>query len=120
MGIFLAVIVTIIFPPVLLFGFFVVNPREEVVILRFGKYVTTLKTQGIRWRHPVGRILKRISTRDTTLDISTTTVVERNGNPILISAVVVYRVENSYKAALDVESYKRFIADHVHIGRLQW
>ncbi len=78
----LVVFVTIIFPPILLFGFFVVNPRQEIVILRFGKYVTTLKTQGIRWIHPVGRALKRISTRDTTLDIATTTVVERNGNPM--------------------------------------
>ena len=34
-----------------------------------------------------------------------------NGNPILISAVVVYRVENSYKAALDVENHNRFIED---------
>ena len=111
MEIFLVVFVTLIFPPILLFGFFVVNPREEMVILRFGKYVTTLKTQGIRWIHPVGRSLKRISTRDTTLDIATTTVVERNGNPIQISAVVVYRVDESKKAALDVENHNRFIED---------
>ena len=102
MELFLVVFVTIIFPPILLFGFFVVNPREEMVILRFGKYVTTLKSQGIRWIHPVGRTLKRIPTRDTTLDIATATVVERNGNPIQISAVVLYRVEDTYKAAIDV------------------
>ena len=111
MEMFLVLLVTILFPPVLLFGFFVVNPREEIVVLRFGKYVTTLKTQGIRWIHPVGRALHRISTRDTTLDIATTTVVEKNGNPIEISAVVLYRVEDTYKAALHVESYKEFIAD---------
>ena len=52
MEIFLVLLVTVIFPPILLFGFFVVNPREEMVILRFGKHVTTLKTQGIRWIHP--------------------------------------------------------------------
>ncbi len=111
MELFLVVLVTVFFPPILLFGFFVVNPREEIVVLRFGKFVTTLTSQGIRWIHPVGRALKRISTRDTTLDIATTTVVERNGNPIQISAVVVYRVEDSYKAALDVEDHNRFIED---------
>lgn len=111
MELFLVVLVTIIFPPILLFGFFVVNPREEIVVLRFGKYVTTFKTQGIRWIHPVGRHLHRISTRDTTLDIETTTVVEVNGNPIEISAVVVYRVEDTYKAALHVENYREFIED---------
>jgi hypothetical protein len=111
MELFLVLLVTVFFPPILLFGFFVVNPREEIVVLRFGNFVTTLTSQGIRWIHPVGRALKRISTRDTTLDIATTTVVERNGNPIQISAVVVYRVEDSYKAALDVEDHNQFIED---------
>lgn len=108
---FLVIAVSIIFLPILLFGFFVVNPREEIVVLRFGKYVATINTQGIRWIHPVGRALHRISTRDTTLDIATTTVVEKNGNPIEISAVVLYRVQDTYKAALHVESYRNFIAD---------
>jgi len=111
MEMFLVILVTILFPPILIAGFFIVNPRQEIVVLRFGKYVRTIKNQGINWIHPVGRSLRRIPTRDTTLDISTTTVVERNGNPIQISAVVVYRVEDSYKAALDVDSYHRFIQD---------
>jgi regulator of protease activity HflC (stomatin/prohibitin superfamily) len=111
MEVFLVVLVTLIFPPILLFGFFVVNPREELVALRFGKYVTTFKTQGIRWIHPVGRNLIRISTRDTTFDIMATTVVEYNGNPIEISAVIVYRVADTYKAALHVEDYRKFITD---------
>lgn len=111
MEIFLVIAVTICFPPILIFGFFVVNPREEMVILRFGKYVTTLKNEGIRWIHPVGRSLRRIPTRDLTLHIERATVVERNGSPIQISAVLVYRVENTRKAALDVEDFNQFITD---------
>jgi regulator of protease activity HflC (stomatin/prohibitin superfamily) len=111
MELFLVILFTVIFPPILLFGFFVVPPRQEIVVLRFGKYVTTLRTQGIRWIHPVGRTLHRISVRDATLDISATTVVERNGNPIEISAVILYRVEDTLKAALHVEDYRKFIED---------
>ena len=111
MELLLVIAVTLVFPPILLFGFFVVNPREEMVVLRFGKYVATLKTQGIRWIHPVGRSLKRIPTRDLTLDIPTTTVLERNGSPIQISAVVVYRVQDTRRAAVDVEDYRQFIND---------
>lgn len=111
MELFLVVLFSILFPPLLLGGFFIVHPREEIVVLRFGKYVTTLRTQGIRWIHPIGRTLHRISTKDTTLDIATTTVVEVNGNPVEISAVVVYRVEDTYRAALHVESYQKFIED---------
>ena len=111
MELFLVVAVTILFPPILLFGFFVVNPREEIVVLRFGKYTETIRHEGIRWSHPVGRSLRKIPTQDITLHVDRATVVERNGNPILISAVVVYRVEDTRKAALDVEDFRRFIGD---------
>jgi regulator of protease activity HflC (stomatin/prohibitin superfamily) len=111
MELFLVVLFSVLFPPILFFGFVIVNPREEIVVLRFGKFVSTLKAQGIRWIHPVGRKLHRISTRDTTLDVQTATVVEINGNPIEISAVVVYRVEDTYRAALHVASYASFIED---------
>lgn len=109
--ILLATAVTVVFPPILLLGFFVVNPREELVVLRFGKYVRTITEPGIRWSHPVGRELRRISTRDATLDIATTTVVEKNGNPVEISAVVVYRIADTFRAAINVESPHRFIED---------
>ena len=88
MEFWLILLPSILFPPILLFGFFVVNPREEVVVLRFGKYVETIASQGIRWSHPIGRELRRIPTKDISLHIPTSTVVERHGNPILISAVV--------------------------------
>lgn len=111
MELFLIVLVTILFPPILLFGFYVVNPREEVVVLNFGKHVDTKRSEGINWSHPVGRSLRRIPTKDITHHVETSTVVERNGNPILISAVVVYRVKDTRKAALDVEDFRRFIED---------
>ena len=107
----LVLAVSCCFPPILLFGFFTLNPREEIVVLRFGNFVTTLRKQGIQWIHPVGRTLHRISTRDATLEIPKTTVVEKNGNPIEISAIVLYRVEDTYKAALQVEDYHRFLSN---------
>jgi regulator of protease activity HflC (stomatin/prohibitin superfamily) len=97
MEFFLMLLVTVIFPPILLFGFYVVNPREEVVVLNFGKHVDTKRTEGIRWSHPVGRSLRRIPTTDITHHVQ--------------SAVVVYRVEDTRKAALDVENFRRFIED---------
>jgi regulator of protease activity HflC (stomatin/prohibitin superfamily) len=111
MEIFLIVLVTILFPPILLFGFYTVMPREEVVVLSFGKYMTTHKKPGINYMHPVGRELRRISTKETTIDIPLSTVVEKNGNPIHISAVVVYHVVDSQKAALDVENHHTFLTD---------
>src|SRR5262245_20424131 len=89
----------------------IVSPREEVVVLNFGKYEKTIANEGLHWAQPIGRELRRIPTQDITLHVPTSTVVEKNGNPILISAVVVYRVEDTRKAALDVENLRRFIED---------
>jgi regulator of protease activity HflC (stomatin/prohibitin superfamily) len=76
---FLVILVTVMTGGLaLLFGFIIVNPREEIVVLRFGKFVTVLRKQGICWIHPVGRALHRIPTRDMTHDIAVTTVLERN------------------------------------------
>lgn len=99
--------------PVLLIlvGLFIVSPREEVIVLNFGKFEKTVSTEGLHWAQPIGRELRRIPTQDITLHVPTSTVVEKNGNPILISAVVVYRVEDTRKAALDVENFRRFIED---------
>jgi regulator of protease activity HflC (stomatin/prohibitin superfamily) len=111
MGLLLILLGTLVFPPILLWGFFVISPREEIVILRFGKHVATVKEQGMRWMHPIGRELRRVSTRDTTLHIPVSTVVDKSGNPIQISAVVVYRVVDCIKATLDVEDHHKFIGD---------
>jgi len=81
------------------------------VVLYFGKVSGKETEQGIRWQFPIGRELRRLSTRDTTLDIPITTVVEKSGNPIQISAVVVYRIQDVMKAAIDVADPHRFLAD---------
>ena len=62
-----------------------------MVVLRCGRYVKTVKPGGIHRAHPVGWKIIRIPTRDMTLDISTPTLPQRNGNPVQIIAAVVYR-----------------------------
>lgn len=111
MGFLLRLVSGILFPPILLFGFYVVRPREEAVVLSFGEFMGVDKKEGIRWRHPVGREIRRISTQDITLHISSSTVVDFNGNPINISAIIVYKIEDSNKAAIDVVDPHKFIED---------
>ena len=111
MFVILLIVLAVLFIPFFIGGFFILNPREEMVILRFGRYGGTFKLEGLHWTNPIGRSLRRIPTRDVTFHIERATVVERNGNPIVISAVVVYRVEDTRKAALDVDDFRRFIED---------
>lgn len=90
-------------------GFITVKPREGVVILSFGAYKGTIESEGIHWVFPLGLSLIRIPTSEITLQIATTTVVDGHGNPIQVGAVVVYRVKDIRKAALEVESFRNFI-----------
>lgn len=92
-------------------GFFVLKPREEAVLLNWGRFVGVERSEGVKWSQPWGRRVIKVPTQDVTFEVARTTVVEANGNPIEISAVVACRVEDSRKAALDVANYLTFVRD---------
>ncbi len=85
-------------------GFFVVQPRTQVVVLFFGKYVRTVVDDGIAWVFPIGRQLYRLSAQVMSIELPRMMVLEAHGNPIEVAAVVQYRVREAQKAALEVES----------------
>jgi regulator of protease activity HflC (stomatin/prohibitin superfamily) len=88
---------------------FVVQPRETHILLYWGKVARTVTEPGIHLAWPVGRSRRVVSTRDTALSTPVTTVVEAHGNPIQVSAVVVYRVVDATKALIDVQGYASFV-----------
>jgi len=86
----------------LLASFFVVYPQEEVLLMYWGKLCKIVKTPGFQSYDWFGRKLIRISTRIRNFDIKKTTVVDQNGNPIIVSAVVTYKIVDTVKAAFSV------------------
>lgn len=100
------IVVTII----LLCGLFIVEPNEAVVLLLFGKYQGTEKTSGFRWANPFFT-KKKISQRSRNFDSQKLKVNDKNGNPIEISAVIVWKVKDTVQAVFDVDNY----IDYVHI-----
>ncbi len=89
-------------------GFFVVNPNQSVVLVLFGKYRGTVKANGFFWVNPFNR-KRKISLRAHNFDNEPIKVNDKLGNPIMIGAVVVWRVQNTYKAAFDVNDYLEFV-----------
>jgi regulator of protease activity HflC (stomatin/prohibitin superfamily) len=85
------------------------NPNESIVILFFGRYVGTLKRAGFYWVLPFTSHL-RVSRKVISLSTKTLKVNDSRGNPIEIGAVVVWHVEDSAKAALNVDNYHEFVA----------
>lgn len=89
-------------------GFTVVNPNESCVMVLFGAYKGTVKNNGFFWVNPF-YVRKNISLRARNFDSEPIKVNDKIGNPIKIGCVLVWRVENTYKAAFEVDEYQHFV-----------
>ena len=93
---------------VLLFGHFTLHPNEAMVLLLFGDYRGTEIRSGFFWANPF-YTKTRISKRARNFDGEKLKVNDKRGNPIEISAVVVWRVSDTAKATFDVDDYAHFV-----------
>jgi len=100
----LATIIAILLLP----GFVLVNPNDSRVLLLFGKYIGTIKTNGLFWVNPL-YVKKKISLRARNFDSERLKVNDKLGNPIIISTILVWRVRDTHKAAFDVDDYENFV-----------
>ncbi len=89
-------------------GFVIVNPNESSVLVLFGKYVGTIKVNGFFWTNPF-YLKKKISLRARNFDSQPIKVNDKVGNPIMIGLVLVWKVEETYKASFDVDQYEHFV-----------
>ncbi|QCW99254.1 SPFH domain-containing protein [Aggregatimonas sangjinii] len=89
-------------------GFVLVNPNSSRVLLLFGKYVGTIKKNGLFWANPL-YTKKKISLRASNFDSERLKVNDKLGNPVMISTILVWRVTDTYKAAFDVDDYQNFV-----------
>ena len=89
-------------------GLVIVNPNESSVLVLFGAYKGTIKKNGFFWVNPFFS-RKKISLRARNLDSDPIKVNDKVGNPIMIGVVLVWKVENTYKAAFEVDDYSHFV-----------
>lgn len=89
-------------------GFIAIDPNSSRVLTFFGKYVGSARENGFFYANPF-YTKKKVSLRAVTLDVPMIKVNDKQGNPIMIGAVVVYRVRDTFKAAFEVENYPDFI-----------
>jgi regulator of protease activity HflC (stomatin/prohibitin superfamily) len=92
----------------LLKGLMIVNPNHSRVLNFFGKYVGTVKDNGLFFVNPF-YISHKISLRAENLQGQQLKVNDKLGNPIEIGAVIVWKVNNTYKAAYEVEHYMDYV-----------
>ena len=89
-------------------GLYMVEPNQAAVISLFGKYVGTVKDNGLRWNNPFFT-KKKVSLRVRNFESGRLKVNELDGSPIEIAAVIVWRVVDSAEAVFNVDSYESFV-----------
>ncbi|MEV6792552.1 SPFH domain-containing protein [Streptomyces sp. NPDC051320] len=90
-------------------GVKMVAPGEARVIQLFGRYVGTIRQDGLRWVNPLTSS-RKISTRVRNNETSVLKVNDAYGNPIELAAVVVWKVEDTAQALFEVDDYPEFVA----------
>lgn len=89
-------------------GLMIIQPNHIRVLNFFGKYVGTIKENGLFFINPF-YTSERLSQRAQNLATPTLKVNDKMGNPIEIGAVIVWQIRDSYKAAYDVSDYMAFV-----------
>ena len=83
-------------------GFMTIQPNLSRVLTFFGKYRGTVVDNGFFWVNPFFA-KRRISLRARNMDVPPIKVNDKNGNPIMIGLVLVWKIKDTYKACFDIE-----------------
>lgn len=89
-------------------GLYMVEPNQAAVLTLFGKYVGTVKDQGLRFNNPFYST-KKVSLRVRNFESGRLKVNELEGSPIEIAAVIVWKVVDSAEAVFNVDDYESFV-----------
>jgi regulator of protease activity HflC (stomatin/prohibitin superfamily) len=89
-------------------GFVTVDPNQSCVLVLFGAYKGTIKENGFFWVNPFFN-KRKISLRARNFNSETIKVNDKLGNPIMIGLVLVWKVEDTFKAAFGVDEYEHFV-----------
>lgn len=103
-GVVLAVVGFLLF-----IGLEMVAPNEAKVVQLFGRYVGSVRTDGLRWVNPF-TARKGVSTRIRNHETSVMKVNDASGSPIEIAAVIVWQVEDTARASFEVDDFVEFVS----------
>ena len=93
---------------IMMIGFSIIRPNEALVVTFFGKYQGTCVNNGFYWFNPF-TFRNHISVRARNINGEPIKVNDKMGNPILIGIVLVWKVEDTFKASFDVDNYAMFV-----------
>jgi len=104
----IGVVTCVILGVLTLSGLFIVNPNDSRVLVLFGTYKGTVKENGFFWANPF-LTKKKVTLRARNLNGERIKVNDKTGNPIEIATVVVWQVDDTYRASFEVDHYDDYV-----------
>jgi regulator of protease activity HflC (stomatin/prohibitin superfamily) len=101
-------ILTVIFDLFIINGITVVQPNYATVLTFFGKYVGTIKQNGLLFVNPLYKKTK-VTLRTQSTESSKLKVNDKLGNPIEIAVVILWQISDTYKATFEVDNFREYV-----------
>jgi regulator of protease activity HflC (stomatin/prohibitin superfamily) len=101
-------ILVVIFDLFIINGITVVQPNYATVLTFFGKYVGTIKQNGLLFVNPLYKKTK-VTLRTQSTESSKLKVNDKLGNPIEIALVILWQISDTYKATFEVDNFKEYV-----------
>ncbi|MFD1550951.1 SPFH domain-containing protein [Putridiphycobacter roseus] len=101
-------LILFVFIALIVKGFFTVNPNGSKVLVLFGDYKGTVRDNGFFWANPFYS-RESFSLRARNFDSERVKVNDKVGNPIMINVILVWKVQDTFKSAFDVDNYQEFV-----------
>ena len=89
-------------------GITVVQPNYATVLTFFGKYVGTIKQNGLLFVNPLYKKTK-VTLRTQSTESSRLKVNDKLGHPIEIALVILWQISDTYKATFEVDNFKEYV-----------
>eukprot|EP00041_Stephanoeca_diplocostata_P029891 m.891057 g.891057 ORF g.891057 m.891057 type:complete len:293 (-) comp23652_c1_seq44:586-1464(-) len=96
-------------PAACLLSWVQVQENTEAVSLHYGKYTGTVRKTGCHFINYCGRELRIVSIAAQSIDLPLMKVLDGNGNPLLVSGLVVFHVRHTKRAAIDVADVTEYV-----------
>jgi regulator of protease activity HflC (stomatin/prohibitin superfamily) len=108
-GLYVVLLILVaIFDLFIINGITVVQPNYATVLTFFGKYVGTIKQNGLLFVNPLYKKTK-VTLRTQSTESSKLKVNDKLGNPIEIAVVILWQISDTYKATFEVDNFREYV-----------
>lgn len=102
---------SVVFPCIWLCGCKTLSESEEMVFLVNGQLAAKRQEPGLFCYNPCCTKTLLVSTRQMSLDLPMSKIIDKKGNPIKISAIINYRIKDVVRASLEVTNVHAYVVN---------